>query len=90
MTSFITVYNKTMIILLYVQYCMAITVLDLLDKLEEAIENHRRGNIIPPLEAHQRIAAMYTWPNVARRTEQVYDLVHTLPYRPLHARIKRY
>ncbi|WAR14724.1 PIGA-like protein [Mya arenaria] len=47
---------------------------DLLDKLEEAILNHRHGNILPPFEANRKIADMYTWPNVARRTEQVYDM----------------
>ncbi|XP_052761075.1 phosphatidylinositol N-acetylglucosaminyltransferase subunit A-like [Mya arenaria] len=66
------------------------SVSDLLDKLEEAILNHRHGNILPPFEANRKIADMYTWPNVARRTEQVYDMVCTLPHRELQRRIRRY
>ena len=39
--------------------------------LEDAIQAVREGEIVPPQAAHQRIANMYTWDNVARRTEKV-------------------
>lgn len=44
---------------------------DLVRALEEAIQAHRRGDQVPHWEVHERVKAMYTWHNVARRTEQV-------------------
>ncbi|KAL4221229.1 hypothetical protein ACF0H5_019493 [Mactra antiquata] len=58
--------------------------------LDEAISDHRAGNVLHPLEAHERIKTMYTWPNVATRTEVVYDMVQTLPHRDKRTRINRY
>lgn len=58
--------------------------------LDKAISDHRHGNVISPLEAHDRIKNLYTWPNVARRTELVYDHVQELVPRQLPDRIKRY
>ncbi|XP_052212714.1 phosphatidylinositol N-acetylglucosaminyltransferase subunit A-like isoform X2 [Dreissena polymorpha] len=66
------------------------SVKDLVEKLEEAICDCRRGNVMPPMEAHNRIQNMYTWPNVARRTEVVYDMVSQMPHRELKSRISRY
>ena len=44
---------------------------DLVRALEEAIQAHRHGDRVPHWEVHKRVKAMYTWHNVARRTEQV-------------------
>ena len=66
-------------------YCSA----GLLESLEDAIADHRHGNVVPPFEAHQRIKHMYTWPNVARRTEKVYEIIQNQPDRDLHQRIRR-
>ena len=63
--------------------------LALVSALEEAISDQRNGKVIDPYEAHERIKNMYTWPNVARRTEIVYDMVHELPDRDMSTRIKR-
>lgn len=45
----------------------------LVKELENAILDRRKGRFVPPLEAHKRVSKMYTWQNVARRTEIVYD-----------------
>ena len=61
----------------------------LVTALDGAISDHRHGNTLPPFEAHKRIRNLYTWPNVARRTEIVYDHVNKLVPRQLPDRIKR-
>lgn len=50
-----------------------INFLGLVKELENAILDRRKGRFVPPLEAHKRVSKMYTWQNVARRTEIVYD-----------------
>ena len=42
--------------------------------LEEAITAHRHGDRVPHAEAHNRVKTMYTWQNVAHRTEKVYSM----------------
>lgn len=42
-----------------------------MDGLEDAIERHRAGERIPHSEVHQRVRQLYTWQNVAERTEKV-------------------
>jgi len=44
----------------------------LVDVLEEAIEAHRCGSRLPHQEMHERVKRMYTWHNVAKRTEKVF------------------
>lgn len=39
--------------------------------IENAIEKKLNGEFIDPWVAHNRIKKMYSWSNVARRTEQV-------------------
>ena len=41
--------------------------------LEEAIKVSRSGTVLSPQSAHARVKKLYTWQNVARRTEIVYD-----------------
>ena len=43
----------------------------LIDALEDAIQAHRHGSRVPPHEMHKRVMGMYTWHNVAERTEKV-------------------
>ncbi|XP_060603415.1 phosphatidylinositol N-acetylglucosaminyltransferase subunit A-like [Ruditapes philippinarum] len=62
----------------------------LVSALEDAISDQRNGKVIDPYEAHERIKNMYTWPNVARRTDVVYDMVHKLPDPDMSTRIRRY
>lgn len=47
----------------------------MLDEVEFAIEDCRKGRVMSPFEAHNLVKKMYTWQNVARRTEAVYDKV---------------
>jgi hypothetical protein len=63
------------------------TVSDLVDALAEAIAISRR---IVPFEMHERVRTMYSWINVAHRTEIVYDEV-VLTARPsLAVRLMKY
>lgn len=61
----------------------------LLEGLENAIENHRQGKVVPAAEAHARVAKMYQWENVALRTERVYDAICHEPPLELHRRLDR-
>ncbi|EEC12433.1 phosphatidylinositol biosynthetic protein, putative, partial [Ixodes scapularis] len=61
----------------------------LLEGLENAIENHRQGKVVPAAEAHARVAKMYQWENVALRTECVYDAICHEPPLELHRRLDR-
>lgn len=61
----------------------------LLMGLEQAIKNHREGNVVPAAEAHARVAQMYRWEKVALRTERVYDSIcHDSPLE-LRSRLQR-
>ncbi|KAK2184846.1 hypothetical protein NP493_250g02001 [Ridgeia piscesae] len=61
-----------------------------MEALEKAIENHRTGHFVPPAEVHERVKKLYTWQNVARRTEAVYDTIAHEPYIDLSDRLQRY
>merc|ERR1712168_1449558 len=41
--------------------------------LSSAIERQKRGEFLPPETCHEMIKEMYTWQDIARRTEIVYD-----------------
>jgi len=41
--------------------------------LESAIERQRKGEFLSPETCHEMIKKMYTWQDIARRTEIVYD-----------------
>ncbi|KAJ8321018.1 hypothetical protein KUTeg_002605 [Tegillarca granosa] len=64
------------------------SVKSLLEELERAISDRRCGRNIDPYVAHNKIRTVYTWRNVAVRTEKVYDLVYQLPTRELAVRIR--
>ncbi|XP_035663691.1 N-acetylglucosaminyl-phosphatidylinositol biosynthetic protein-like [Branchiostoma floridae] len=66
------------------------SVASLLVALETAVDDKRRGWTISPRERHERISTMYTWQDVARRTETVYDATAELPSSSLADRIYRY
>lgn len=61
-----------------------------MEALETAIEKHRTGNFVPPAEVHERVKKLYTWQNVAKRTEAVYDTIAQEPYTDLSGRLQRY
>ena len=45
--------------------------LALTEALEQAIQSHRQGTRISHQEMHSRIKVLYTWQDVAKRTEKV-------------------
>ena len=45
----------------------------LVEGLEDAIKSHRSGECIPHEEIHRQVKNLYTWQNVAKRTEKVYS-----------------
>lgn len=49
------------------------TVQGLVGALEKAIQDRKLGNVVCPLEAHNRIRKYYQWPDIAKRTEVIYD-----------------
>lgn len=60
---------------LYLCHVLNLSVIDLVHTLNRAIEDRRRGKFVPPFEAHERIKKIYTWRDVAKRTEIVYNSV---------------
>lgn len=56
-------------------YLVEPTVSALIDGLESAISDYKRGNTRSPFETHKRISLYYNWFNITRRTEVVYNLV---------------
>ncbi len=47
----------------------------LVEELEVAIATHRQGRQVKPEDAHRCVRSLYTWQNVAKRTENVYDRI---------------
>ena len=45
-----------------------------------AIKAHREGKVMCPQEKHERVRTLYTWANVAERTEKVCDTNILLGY----------
>ncbi|KAK7093755.1 phosphatidylinositol N-acetylglucosaminyltransferase subunit A-like [Littorina saxatilis] len=62
----------------------------LAEALQRAIEDKRQRKAVSPWEAHHCVKNMYTWANVAERTEKVYDLVSVSPDRDVATRLQRY
>lgn len=58
-------------------------------EVEAAILDHKAGRTISPLDLHERMRTMYTWPNVAERTEKVYRMSLAKPKRDLWSRLRR-
>lgn len=64
-----------------------VNTLDLADALVEAISISRT---IIPMEFHERIKSMYSWPEVAKRTETVYNTIISNRILTLAMRLTRY
>ncbi|XP_067145458.1 phosphatidylinositol N-acetylglucosaminyltransferase subunit A isoform X2 [Centruroides vittatus] len=62
----------------------------LVDGLERALGDRKRGRVVPPFEAYSRICSMYQWNNVAQRTEAIYNKVERDPVDDLSARLKKF
>uniref|UniRef100_A0A3B4AA21 phosphatidylinositol N-acetylglucosaminyltransferase n=1 Tax=Periophthalmus magnuspinnatus TaxID=409849 RepID=A0A3B4AA21_9GOBI len=65
------------------------TVRSLCAGLESVISQHRTGAVPSPASIHARVRNLYTWRNVAERTEKVYDRVAGEEVLPLDRRIHR-
>ena len=63
--------------------------LGLREELERAIADKRSGKNVPPFEAHNRIKLLYTWRDVAHRTEKVYKIVAEMGQRETSERLTR-
>lgn len=61
---------------------------DVVRALSIAVETIISGVHDPHL-AHKRLQGMYTWANVAERTERVYGKAMSRPERDLYARMSR-
>lgn len=63
------------------------TVEGLVGALERAIKDRELGNTVCPLEAHNRIRKYYQWPDIAKRTEVIYDsLIDHHEFKPTNNR----
>uniref|UniRef100_A0A669DQC6 Phosphatidylinositol N-acetylglucosaminyltransferase subunit A n=1 Tax=Oreochromis niloticus TaxID=8128 RepID=A0A669DQC6_ORENI len=65
------------------------TVRSLCAGLEAVIALQRSGNVPSPASIHARVRNLYTWRNVAERTEKVYDRVVGEQVLPLDRRLRR-
>ena len=52
-------------------YVISFFLIDISRVLREAITDRQLGHVINPFVLHQRIRSMYTWQNVATKTETV-------------------
>ncbi|XP_011687405.1 PREDICTED: N-acetylglucosaminyl-phosphatidylinositol biosynthetic protein isoform X2 [Wasmannia auropunctata] len=68
-------------------YLVEPTVPALIEGLETAITDYKRGNVGCPFETHRRIGLYYNWFNITRRTEIVYNLVKREAKRNLGQRL---
>lgn len=58
--------------------------------LHQAIARCKAGKFADRLETHKRVKSMYFWPDVARRTENVYLDVLKIPSASRSTRLRRY
>lgn len=70
--------------------CDPWTVTALLLGLETALANLRSGNVVPPWDCHHRVASLYNWMDVARRTEAVYHRVAGEKNKTLGSQLRSY
>ncbi|XP_016147786.1 phosphatidylinositol N-acetylglucosaminyltransferase subunit A-like [Sinocyclocheilus grahami] len=57
--------------------------------LETVIARIRTGNVASPATIHRKVRTLYTWRNVAERTEKVYNRVCREPVLSLSVRLHR-
>ncbi|CAG8571888.1 16688_t:CDS:10 [Dentiscutata heterogama] len=62
---------------------------DLVNAVSKAIKMIRLKEVVPT-KFHDEIKEMYSWSNVAERTEKVYDKIWKLKIPPLMERLRRY
>ncbi|RUS81571.1 hypothetical protein EGW08_010672 [Elysia chlorotica] len=62
----------------------------LTEQLEKAIEDRIDGRQPDPFELHNKIKSLYSWRDVARRTEAVYETVQETPLPDISTRLQRF
>ncbi|XP_071449168.1 phosphatidylinositol N-acetylglucosaminyltransferase subunit A [Hetaerina americana] len=62
----------------------------LLDGLETAISDLKAKKCPPPEECHRRVSSLYSWTDIAARTENVYKIVSQEPTKRLGSQLKSY
>ncbi|KAI8069995.1 phosphatidylinositol N-acetylglucosaminyltransferase GPI3 subunit [Gongronella butleri] len=62
---------------------------DLIMAISKALHLIRYGKV-DPSKFNDELKDMYSWSNVAERTEKVYDLIYHMPSSPLIERLRRY
>lgn len=68
-------------------YLVEPTVPALIEGLEMAIADYKKGNVGCPFETHRRIGLYYNWFNITKRTEIIYNLVKREAKRNLGQRL---
>lgn len=59
-------------------------------ELEKAIEDRINNKVLDPFKLHETIKALYSWRDVAERTEKVYRMVMDSPVPDTATRLNRY
>ncbi|CAL1541012.1 unnamed protein product [Lymnaea stagnalis] len=59
-------------------------------ELEKAIEDRVNNRNLDPYELHEKIKTLYSWRDVAERTEKVYETVMSSPVPDTATRLSRY
>ena len=57
--------------------------------MEQAIKASQSQHVLPPHTVHTRVKELYTWQDVARRTEIVYDRIQEDEEIHLEGRIQK-
>ncbi|KAH0627142.1 hypothetical protein JD844_002566 [Phrynosoma platyrhinos] len=65
------------------------SVTSLCNGLEKAISQLKSGSLLSPEIIHSKVKTFYTWRNVAKRTEKVYDRVGSETVLPMSKRLDR-
>ncbi|CAI2339866.1 unnamed protein product [Caenorhabditis sp. 36 PRJEB53466] len=63
---------------------------DLVDALLKTIQKRERGRLMDPVKKHEAVSKMYNWPDVAERTQLVYQNAFESPSPGRIARLKGY
>ncbi|XP_022103776.1 phosphatidylinositol N-acetylglucosaminyltransferase subunit A-like isoform X2 [Acanthaster planci] len=66
------------------------SVKSLVEALEVAVARQREGSHVPAQQVYETMKGVYTWQNVAKRTEKIYSSIMEMPVLSLAERLERY
>lgn len=66
-----------------------VTILAILQGLNQAINQVNNKLGVPPIECHLKVQSLYNWMNIAKRTEIVYNMVSLEPPKSLGKQLRR-